>query len=223
MRCDEIRLELSARLDEESTVVPAAELEGHLRDCAECRAWLAGAERATAAVRAHRPQPPDLTASILAAVRADAPKTKAARLDAPQTKAPLAPNTTAARVIMGVRWALGLLAVLTLLLAIPGLLTEAGHETHSGREVAAFDVALAVGFLFAACYPVYARALVPVASALAICLFTSSAVDVASGTVSWAHELPHLVAVLQAGLIWLLGRRLVTPGGAETAAVGSAL
>ena len=47
------------------------------------------------------------------------------------------------------------------MLAVPDLLGAVGHEAHAGREVAAFDIALAVGLLIAACYPEYARIFAP--------------------------------------------------------------
>lgn len=39
-----------------------------------------------------------------------------------------------------------------LMLAIPELLGAAGHDAHAGREVAAFEIALAAGLIVAARY-----------------------------------------------------------------------
>jgi hypothetical protein len=53
---------------------------------------------------------------------------------------------------------------------------------------------------------VRAAALVPVALALALCLFASAAVDVARQSTQLTQEAGHLVVLLQAGALWLLAR-----------------
>jgi predicted anti-sigma-YlaC factor YlaD len=200
---------MSARLDGEDPRRPAEVIEEHLTGCPECRAWLAGAERLTTAVRAIPAQltPPDLTERVLAAVAADPVlSAKAARLRA-------AADAHARRQVL--RLAVALAAAVQLALALPTLVGALlGNElgTHVGREMASFDVAVAVGFLAAAWRPARARAFVPVALVLAACLAVTSAVDVARGTTAFSHEFGHLVAVVQAGLLWALGRSL--PGSA---------
>ena len=72
--------------------------------------------------------------------------------------------------------------------------------------MACFDVAIAVGFLLAALRPAQARAFVPVAFILAVCLAMTSTVDVINNYASLPHELGHLVAIAQGALLWLLGR-----------------
>ncbi len=108
----------------------------------------------------------------------------------------------------GLRWGLGLLAVVQLMLAVPGLLGAVGHEAHAGREVAAFDIALAVGLLIAACYPEYARIFAPVLVTLVLCFAAISVVDLVQGVVSPSRVAVHAIAVVQAGLVWLLSRRV---------------
>jgi predicted anti-sigma-YlaC factor YlaD len=39
MRCDRIHEALSARIDGEDPGLPDGELDAHLGDCADCRAW----------------------------------------------------------------------------------------------------------------------------------------------------------------------------------------
>ena len=112
------------------------------------------------------------------------------------------------------RWALGLSAVTQLLLALPDLFAEPGAgdaAMHTGREMASFDVAVAIGFLFVAGRPAWARALVPVAVALAGCLLLTSSIDVVDGAARLGHELNHLLAGVQAVLLWLLARSDRTP------------
>ncbi|MFJ5616874.1 zf-HC2 domain-containing protein [Micromonospora sp. NPDC093243] len=196
MNCDDVRAALSARLDGEDPQVAPAVLDGHLPGCPGCRAWLARAEQVTRLVRVQSVQVPDLTASVLAAVAADpqaAGRTPAATL-------------RARRQVL--RVAVGVAAVAQLAIAMPILLAGLGVsvDPHTSREMASFDVALAVGFALAAWRPDRARAFVPVALVLAVCLAGTSAVDIANSTTALVHEVGHLAAVVQAGLLWALGR-----------------
>jgi predicted anti-sigma-YlaC factor YlaD len=197
MRCEQVHEAISARLDGEAETQPRAAVEAHLDGCPSCRAWLAGAERVTRAVRLQSVQVPDLTARILAAARTEGvlPVAAAARTQGPIRWA-------------GLRWALGLLAVVQVMLAVPDLLGAVGHEAHAGREVAAFDIALAVGLLIAACYPEHARIFAPVVLTLVLCFATISAMDVVQGVVTPSRVAVHAIAVIQGGLLWLLARRV---------------
>lgn len=199
MDCDTIQLALSARLDGEEPGVPAAALAAHLQGCAACRHWLRDAERVTRAVRLQSVTVPDLTAVILASARDSG---------ALPTPGPVPPpvRRPSASTTVRLRWALGVLAALQLVLAVPDLLGGIGHDAHAGREVAAFDVALAVGLLIAAWYPEHARVFAPVVATLVVCFVTISAVDILQGVVSPGRVAVHLIAVAQAGLVWLLAR-----------------
>jgi predicted anti-sigma-YlaC factor YlaD len=194
---------LSARLDGEDAGMPAATVDGHMAGCAGCRDWLAGAERLDRAARV--PGAPDLTANVLAAVIAD----RDARGRAAEAAA------RARRQIL--RVAVAVAAVAQLGLALPVLLSGLGvaADPHLSREMASFDIALAVGFALAAYRPQRARAYVPVAFVLAACLAATSAMDMANASTALIHEVGHLAAVVQAALLWALGR--VTPRSAATA------
>ncbi|GAB3955092.1 hypothetical protein GCM10027614_63310 [Micromonospora vulcania] len=106
------------------------------------------------------------------------------------------------------RIAVAVAAVAQLAIALPILLAGLGVsvDPHTGREMASFDVALAVGFVLAAWRPERARAFLPVALVLAVCLAGTSVVDIANSTTALVHEVGHLAAVVQAGLLWALGR-----------------
>ncbi|HEX6681644.1 MAG TPA: hypothetical protein VF062_02570 [Candidatus Limnocylindrales bacterium] len=195
--CDQIREALSARLDgeevgDEAGFAPGA-IEEHLAGCAECGLWLAKAEEVTRAVRVQLVDVPDLTAPILAAVRADAAAQRAgARAELDKRRRLM-------------RLALALTAALQLALAIPMLL-GLGDIAHDTREAASFDIALAVGFALAAWRPDRARAFVPVAFVLAACLTLTSAFDIIEGAALFAHEIGHVAALAQAALLWGLSR-----------------
>ncbi len=177
--CEGFRVALSARLDGEEPGLPGSRIDAHLSECDSCQVWRAEAERVTRAVRLQSVDVPDLTALILARI--------------PQVK-----KRERRRLL---QIALGLSAVLQLVLAIPVLLgaPDVGHIT---REAASFDIALAVGFALAARWPERARAYLPVAFVLAGCLTLTSAFDIADGAIRVAHEIGHLAALAQAGLLW---------------------
>ena len=215
MTCEQMRVALSARLDGEEAGVPDAVLDAHLADCAGCEVWLSQAERLTRAVRVQAVEVPDLTAAVLAAVAAD-PR-------APR-RVPAAEAAAAGRRQI-LRVAVAVAAVAQLALAVPLLLSGGAAGPHSGREMASFDVALAVGFALAAWRPQRARAFVPVAFVLAACLAITTAVDLANSSTALLHEVGHLAAMAQAALLWALGRSSDgspggrRPGGAAVPAV----
>jgi predicted anti-sigma-YlaC factor YlaD len=191
-QCNGVRLALSARLDDEGPTMPADRVDAHLDRCPACRAWLIHAARVNHTVRLQSVEAPDLTTRILAAAQLDG------ALGDQRTPA------TRPLLRTGLRWALGLLAVVQLMLAVPDLLGAVGQHAHVGREVAAFGIALAVGLLLTACYPEHARAFAPVVLTLVICLASASALDVPQGIVDPGRMALHGVAVLQAALTWWL-------------------
>jgi predicted anti-sigma-YlaC factor YlaD len=201
--CEDVRVALSARLDGEPPEARPgkAEVDRHLAGCPDCVAWLAEAQRLAEAAPGLVPDPPDLTGRIMAAVGAD----PLINGDALRRRAEQ--EVDARRRLL--RIAVGVAAVAQLALAVPTLVstflnTELG--SHTGREMACFDIALAIGFLYAAYRPGRARAFVPVALVLAMLLAVTSGVDVVRGAATFAHEVGHLVAVVQAGLLWALSR-----------------
>ncbi|HEX8628216.1 MAG TPA: hypothetical protein VF755_08605, partial [Catenuloplanes sp.] len=95
-----------------------------------------------------------------------------------------------------------------------------GADPHTSREMASFDVALAVGFALAAYRPERARAIVPMALVLAACLAVTTALDVANSSTALMYEVGHLVTIAQAGLLWALSRTSAastTPAGLSSA------
>ncbi len=176
--CEDVRLALSARLDGYAGE-GGIQVDEHLAACADCRAWLSAVER----LRFPVPEAPDLTERILNAVAADR----------------FSPSTDRRRIV---QVALVLLATVQAALAVPILL----DGLHLGREAASFDIALAVGFALAAWRPERARAFVPVAFVLAGCLILTSVFDIIRGAAVPAHEISHVAALAEAGLLLALSR-----------------
>lgn len=218
MTCDRIRVALSARLDGEDPQAPAA-LDEHLGGCPACSAWLERAEQVTRTVRAHPATAPDLTATVLAAVAADGAGPATARRRAETVRA----RRQVLRVAVAVAAVAQLLMAAQVLvggLDLPGGFAL-GADPHTSREMASFDIALAVGFALAAYRPERARAIMPVALVLAACLTVTTALDVANSSTALVHEIGHLATVVQAALLWALGRTSPaagTPAGLSSAA-----
>ncbi|HWH00437.1 MAG TPA: zf-HC2 domain-containing protein [Pilimelia sp.] len=213
MTCEDIRIALSARLDGEEPGASAAALDAHLAGCAGCAHWLAQAERLTRAVRIQAVAVPDLTAAVLAAVAAELPAAGVGPAEPPAAASPAAASPAAEPVTRRarrqiLRLAVALAAAAQLGLALPVLLGGQAMppDIHLSREMASFDVALAVGFALAAWRPTLARAFVPVALVLAGCLVATTVVDVVDARTALAQEVGHLAVVAQAGLLWALGR-----------------
>lgn len=193
MICDQFRDAVSARLDGEDPGLPAAMLDAHLDGCAACAAWAIAAAEVTHPARVGpADEVPDRTGAILAAA-AD--------------RGLLGPDATYGELRW--RWVLAVLAVAQLVVAVPSLLfgEEAGAPTHIAHELGSWDVALAVGFLFAAWRPSRAWGMLPLVAALVGCLLVTTGVDVANGHASLAHEAAHVLEVAGLGVLWLLAHR----------------
>lgn len=190
MECATCREGLSAGLDGEAPPagVTRGQVDAHLAGCADCTGWFGAvsAQHRDLRVRAAEPVP-DLTTSILAAVPA------AAR---PQP------------VREWVRYALFAVATTQLLLALPALVLgeDPGAATHVARELGSFDVALAVGLLWAAWQPRRVSGLLPTVAALAGAMVVTALLDVARGNAPALGEAHHVLDLAGLALLWLLAR-----------------
>lgn len=186
MTCSQVRTALSARLDGEEPELAPAVVDEHLAGCAGCRQWLAAAESLAAMTL---PPAPDLTELVLARVAADRAVV----------------TTRRSRFTDALRLALGGIAAVQLLLALPGVLGLEGAHAH--HEVAA----VAVAFLLAAFRPALARPYAPVAVVLAGCLVLSAVLELAQGATTLSHEAGHLMTVVPAAMLVALAYRPGTP------------
>jgi predicted anti-sigma-YlaC factor YlaD len=189
MDCTTIREACSATLDGEPSDVPPGAIADHLRTCVACRGFVDDIRAVRGTLSAGDPWP-DATSLVLSAARRE--------------RHQRGPRTTVLR--------LGLVAVAAaqLGIAIPALLqmNHHGHGTHNAHEVAACDIALAVGFLFAAARPLRALGLLPLAGALSLALVVTAVVDLVNGEAVALTEAPHTLALIGTALLWLL----VQPG-----------
>jgi predicted anti-sigma-YlaC factor YlaD len=191
MTCMQIRHAISARLDGEDPGCDDATVYAHLAGCTDCRGFAHDAERLHRQLRlSPAPAIPDLTPGILAAIgeerRADA------GADADTSNA--------------LRWILLAIALAQIAVAIPALIfgSDAGLPVHTARHIGSFDVALGVGFLYAAWKPSRIPGLLPVVAALVVCLVGSSLLDVAAGNTAALGEVQHVLDFVGLAVVWLL-------------------
>ena len=212
MTCEEVRVALSAWLDGEDPGTAVAGLHSHTASCPACRDWLAGAEWVGHALRGDPIGAPDLTARVLTALAAepaDSAGSRAGALGSWAGGAPGRPDPVATRGLRQIlRVAVGAAALAQFVSALPVLLAGLGVavEPHLVRELASCDMALAVGFALAAYQPERARAFAPIIAVMAVLMAGTSMVDIANSTANPMHEVGHFAAVVQAGLLWALGR-----------------
>jgi len=195
MTCMQIHQAISARLDGEDPGFDEPTVYAHLAGCADCRAFAHDAEALHRTVRlAPAPAIPDLTPSILTAIGAESSSDTAADAE---------PDTNVA-----LRWILLAIAVAQIAVAIPALIfgNDAGLPVHTARHIGSFDVALGVGFLYAAWKPSRIPGLLPVVAALVVCLVGSSLLDVASGSTRALGEVQHVLDFVGLVVVWLLSR-----------------
>ena len=190
LSCDQCREAVSAQMDGEDTGVAADVLAAHLRTCRQCRAFATGLHRLDDALPAGPPAP-DRSDAILGAVRR-----------AREARSPAAVTGRIARA------GLGLVAIVQMITAAVELTGGAG--VHSLRDLSAFQLALAVGFLVTAIRPATAAGLLPTAAALALCLLAVVGLDIAAGQATSGGEATHVTELLGVALVWLIARQRPT-------------
>jgi predicted anti-sigma-YlaC factor YlaD len=192
----QIRDALSARLDGEEPGVEEPVLYGHLAACEGCRTFAHDAEALHRAVRLEpAPVIPDLAPSVLAAIGEDT------------LAASGAASSSRHELLQLLRWVLAAVAVAQIAIAIPALLgSDAGLPVHTARHLGSFDLALGIGFLYAAWRPQRIGGMLPIVAALVVCLAISSLLDVASGNTAALGESHHLTDFAGLLVMWLIGR-----------------
>lgn len=196
MDCSAYQDEFSALLDGEEPMLNAGALDAHLAWCVDCAAWAGAAAQVHRMTRvAEAPEVPDLVAPILAKAHEQRRLIDERVVDA----------GTYARVS---RLGLVAIAIAEIVAAVPGLFgTQAtGSALHSVHELGSFDLALAVGFLFAAFRPSLAKGMLPLVAALVVTLGGVTISDVIASHAGWGAESVHLLAMLGVPMLWLASR-----------------
>ena len=191
MTCDSFREALSARIDGEPAGLPDTVIDDHLARCSACHAWAAAAEALAGSARIHSAQAiPNLAADILRTAR--------------QQSWPAGDSS-----LRPLRWGLGLVALLQLVLTVSSVLAgpHVGPPAHVAHELGSWDLALAVGFLFAALHPARAWGLLPLVAALVGGLLLTTGIDIVGGNAALVSETTHVLEVIGLGLLWALARR----------------
>ncbi|WP_192827176.1 zf-HC2 domain-containing protein [Actinopolyspora erythraea] len=191
---------LSAELDGATTEEESRRARRHLEGCAECRLRH---DRFRALHRAVRVMPaesgPDVTDAVLPALR---PR----RLDRLRGEA-----GGRARVLL--RWALALVAVLQLavaLLQLTGVEIRVGAETarttmpHIDHETGAWNAAVAVGLAWVALRARHAAAHLPVLASFTGVLGALCLLDLLTGRVGFERVVSHLPVLLGLVLVAVL-------------------
>ncbi len=193
MECSKVREALSAAIDGEPPATPDTTLNtavaAHLHMCRPCRRFL---ERGQALVDLTRsalqdaPAAPDMTSFVLETARRERHR----------------PD----RLTSALRLGLVAVAVMQLVLAVPGLVfgTDEGAPIHIAHEVGSWDLALAVAFVFAAWRPLRAIGLLPFAAALSAALILTAVIDVLHGRAVALTETTHLLELIGTTLLYML-------------------
>ncbi|TWP48512.1 hypothetical protein FKR81_28425 [Lentzea tibetensis] len=201
--CDTCREALSARLDGEPESAPADQVEGHLAECADCRAWQDQAAALTRTLRLRPATPvPDLTAAIL---------------DAAPVIEPPRPRGWLPRMLLGgvavAQLTIGLAQILG-----TGESAHSGHSTgvdssHLFNESTAWNLALGLGLLWTALRPAAASGLLPVVGAFVAVLIPFSASDLLGGAATVSRVTTHALLILGLALLVIVHRGNRDPHG----------
>lgn len=182
--CTKYRESISAQFDGEPTVVGSREIEQHLDTCADCVAWAQTARALVAPMRMMPAPTSNLTESILRGVGAARVQTPFAALVA--------------------RCGLLAIAIIQGAFALPMLLTGADSmhaPAHIAHESGAWNLALAAAFLTVVVRPRFAAAFLPMVGVLVVVLTVVCASDLASGHVTVARVLTHVMMLGGLGLL----------------------
>jgi predicted anti-sigma-YlaC factor YlaD len=197
VECEVARDALSARIDGEREPVPAARVDEHLEECADCRVWLDQVTVQAANLRrmAHRPM-------ALPPAAAQRPLFALPRLRVGWQRLALL--------------AVGLVQVVIAVAQALGVSVGLNHDHGMGlghllNESTAWSITLGVVMVGTAVWPIAAAGLAGVLSIFAGVLTAYVVADALSGGVTAARVLSHLPVVLGAILAILVWRTTTGP------------
>ncbi|MGB7360654.1 MAG: zf-HC2 domain-containing protein [Mycobacterium sp.] len=197
MECEVARDALSARIDGEREPVPAARVDEHLAQCADCRTWLDGVTVQAASLRRMAQRPVALPP--IAHARVGVPS----RLRSSWRRWALL-GVGVVQIAVGSVQALGLSV---------GLSHDHGMGSggHLLNESTAWTITLGVVMVGAAVWPSAAAGLAGVLSVFVGVLTAYVVADAMSGAVTAARVLTHLPVVVGAVLAILVWRHSTSP------------
>ncbi|KQY07373.1 hypothetical protein ASD37_15190 [Mycobacterium sp. Root135] len=197
MECEVAREALSARIDGEHEPVPAARVDEHLDQCADCRVWFDRATGQAASLHrmAHRP--------VALAGAAEDPVKRLPRMRASWQRWALL-GVGLVQLVVGAVQALGVSV---------GLSHDHGMGSggHLLNESTAWSITLGVVMVGAATWPAAAAGLAGVLGVFVAVLTAYVVADAMSGEVTAMRVLTHLPVVLGAVLAILVWRSTVGP------------
>jgi predicted anti-sigma-YlaC factor YlaD len=191
--CDRYREAISARLDREDPGVPVDRIQAHLVSCADCRSWA----DAVGVLDAYQ-------------VVVDRPALRPAALNGLLDGGTGQPR----RRLTAGAWRVALVLVAASQLAVTWyeLLADDGPApAHAARELASWDLGLAVGFLVLAWMPWRAWGALPVVGVMVVLLAGTAVGDLLADRAELAHEAAHLLQVAGLLCLWVIARRTPRP------------
>lgn len=200
MSCQLFRDLISADLDDELSTEDRTVLAAHLEDCEACGEYQAQVIEMSRTLRiGPADHIPDLTARIMAG----APDDGGARAGESAVR-----RATRRRPHHDIRWALGLVGLVQVAIALPAFFGDTGalHFGHSGPHTGGWDAAFGLGLLVVAVQPWRARGLLPMVLAVTVVMVGTRVVDAAGGRASSMPEVSHLLEVCSLAMVWLLAR-----------------
>ncbi|WP_167768833.1 zf-HC2 domain-containing protein [Nocardia sp. CS682] len=206
MECKVCRTALSARIDGEREIVPAARVDEHLEQCAECCSWYVAAVETSKRLRGGSSYAPDLTGAIFAAAELELPQPS--RLSRLRAAVPTS-RTVSARVLLGL---LGVVQCALALAQLAGFDFGMSHHhaaemtRHLLNESTAWSLAIGVGFLYCALRPQAASGVLPVLGVLVAALSAFVVSDLYSGVVPVSRVLSHGLLVIALVLVVVVHR-----------------
>ncbi len=204
MECKVCRTALSARIDGERETAPAARVDEHLEQCAQCCSWYAAAVETSRLLRNASAYAPDLTEAIFAAADLERPRGSKWR--------------TALSGIGRSEWTrllLGLLGIAQCALAIGqfagfdfGMTHQHGAELtrHLMNESTAWSLAIGIGFIYCALRPHATSGVLPILVVLVTTLTAFVIGDLYSGVVPFSRVLSHGILVVALVLVAVVHR-----------------
>ncbi len=180
--CARMRELMSAELDGENPPEKSRLVQTHVATCSECAQWYRDAQDVTRTmVVSPAPSPPDVSAAVLAALGRARPEER--------LRGALARTTLVS------------LGLVQLYLAFLSLIANRGHL---GRDMWAFDIALALAVLAVALRPWRAAGLFPLLAGLSALLLVTGGSDLVRGLTTPWQELPHVLVICEFLVIWRL-------------------